>query len=209
MSTLAALRHFDFVETYPFLSSSRKQQIMTDWQQFYLNGFKRRYLTPELYQHLILRCDFSTHSNLEAFWLTYFNAEIDHLYRFISQFGRRDRLSAESGTTAWLTSTYADINQAMCDAFTPYYAAFGQLLQDLTVQHQDFVDRWTSFAREAGVAPMEPPPTYLVSENTRNMLSYAVQLIMRYHQPLPGLQQLMFHPTESQASFFYDVAFER
>ena len=209
MSTLTALRQFNFVEAHPLLSPSRKQQILTDWQHFYLSGFKRRYLTLELYQHLIFRCDFSAHSHLETFWSDYFNAEVDQLDRFISQFGRRDRLSAESGTTAWLTSTYADINQAMCDAFTPYYAAFGQLLQDLTVQHQDFVDRWTSFAREAGVAPMEPPPTYLVSENTRNMLSYAVQLIMRYHQPLPGLQQLMFHPTESQASFFYDVAIAR
>ena len=48
------------------LSAADKEQILSAWQQFMLNGFKNLFFRADLYRFLIHHCHFSAHRNRDS-----------------------------------------------------------------------------------------------------------------------------------------------
>ncbi|CAA7603328.1 Hypothetical protein DEACI_4151 [Acididesulfobacillus acetoxydans] len=87
-------------------------------QKKVLNSFRRvvdmrnsRFISEELYNHLNLNCNFSSHFSLEAFRDAY---EGDHIQEFLKRFDRR------SPKSQWLeapkiSTEFADLNRGLID----------------------------------------------------------------------------------------------
>lgn len=170
-----------------YLSGAGKRQLRQDWQCFIASGFKKLFFSRELYRFLHGQCSFTAHTNQDAFWAYYFNSEVDRLRAFLNQFGGSGH-SAESGAHAWLAGPAADLKQAMIQDMARLYAPLLQVLEDLEIKHAELGRAWREFALASGVPDPGYPPQYLVSENTRNLLAYAVYVAL-HKPPLRALQQ--------------------
>jgi hypothetical protein len=181
--TLSA-EQLDAFTDEPYLSATQKWQILYDWHRFMLSGFKQPFFTPGLYRFLV-GWNLLAHHNRERCWQTYFNADVTQLRQLLADL-------ASSQPTA-LTAPAADLKGAMCRATELLYAPLSQVLQDLEYKHQEMITAWHQFALNSGIQDVTVPPTYTVSENTRNLLAYAAQIALTLgsQRPLSGLQ-LMF-----------------
>lgn len=169
------------------LSATEKWQVLRDWQRFIRSGFKKLFFTKALYRQL-QRCAFIAHFGRERFWAYYFSNTIDHLRMFAVQFGSRHRPSAEFGTPAWLDGETADLKDAMCQEMAAIYEPVCHLLDDLERQHTALVRTWHDFALTAGLEEVTLPPHYTISENTRSLLAFAIQIALKTKRPLTALQ---------------------
>lgn len=108
-----------------FMSADEKMRVLKAWKRFLKGGCKFSQFTKALYNHLIQHCSFIAHYNRAGFYSTYFcDNEGDNTTeatKFFSQFDRRGPcLSVENGNNGWLFGEYADINEAMIDAYTEH-----------------------------------------------------------------------------------------
>lgn len=205
-----------------YLSAAGKRQIRQDWQRFISGGFKKLFFTRDLYRFLQHQCGFTAHHNQDTFWAYYFNAEVIRLRLFLNQFGGNGR-SVEFGAMAWLGGPATDLKQAMCHDMGQLYAPLLQVLEDLELKHAELGRVWRDFAlrtsplRESQDAALQQaqdaaqtsgipdpgfPPHYLASENTRNLLAYAAQIVLDHPRPLLALQQQFPLPFLQQAGLY-------
>lgn len=182
-----------------YLSAAQKWHVLRDWQRFMLSGFQKLFFTPGLYRFLA-DWIFPVHHNQERCWHYYFNAELTHLRQFLADLANSEPRGLSVPAT--------DLKVAVCQATEPFYAPLSQVLQDLEYKHQEMIAAWYEFALNSGIQDATLPPAYTVSENTRHLLAYAVQIALERQRSLPGLQLLFpFHyemllglvPTEAQA----------
>jgi len=107
-----------------------KELVLKAWKRFLVNGLRWENFSKRLYKHLTLHCSFIAHFSREGFYATYFKSG-DRIAKFLSQFDARNSdlidnvpPSIEYGMTYWAAAKngneYADINQAMIEAATPY-----------------------------------------------------------------------------------------
>lgn len=169
------------------LTALQKRQILDDWKRFIYSGFKKSRFTPELHHFLVSTCAFTPRYNPDYFWATYFSAEILRLRAFLNQFGGNGQ-SAEFGATAWLGGPAADLKAAMCHELSQVYEPICQVLADLEFKHIELARLWREFALAAGLPDPGFPAHYLISENSRNLLAYAIAIAMSQPRPLLGLQ---------------------
>jgi hypothetical protein len=166
-----------------YLSATEKWQLLYDWQQFMLSGFKKLFFTRALYRFLS-RWKFTAHYNQERFWHYYFNAEATHLKEFLAELLNAHPQLSPPGSAA-------DLKAAIRQETGRLYAPLSQVLQDLEYKHEEMMAAWHEFALNAGIQDAALPPSYIVSENTRNLLAYAAYIALKQQRPLTGLQ-LMF-----------------
>lgn len=106
-------------KTVKFMTAAEKEKVLKDWIRFIRGGCKFSQFTKALYNHLIQHCSFIAHYNRAGFYDTYFAPPANGSV-FFRQFNRSyDCKSVEYGWDIWLSDPdYADINNAMVDAYT-------------------------------------------------------------------------------------------
>jgi hypothetical protein len=188
------LTKYEFAnETDGGLTAAAKQQILSDWRHFILNGFKRPWLTDNLFDYLFQRCGLTEYMSAHQFWEQYVNSDANRLAKLIQQFGG-DRRHALDNSHAWLNGATADLKAALCDEMTPLAPPLLQVLADLQQQHEAMIRVWRDFAQQTAVSTLALPPAYQISANTRHLLAYAAHIA--HKRPLQGLQTMMFAPTQ-------------
>jgi len=178
------------------LSATDKWQLLQSWQRFLLSGFKNLFFRADLYRFVIHHCHYNAQRNREQFWLFHFSSDISRLRATLNQFGG-DRRSVEHGNHLWLDGPAADLKEAMCREASRLYAPMSQVLQDLEIKHEEMIAAWHEFAVGANITESSIPPTYQVSENTRNLLAYAATIALKHQRPLTGLQLMFPLPHQS------------
>ena len=176
-----------------YFSAADKHRVLADWQRFLASGFKQSYFTPALYHTLHQSCAFLAHTNRERFWQHYFANEVAYLRAFLAQFGGHHR-SVQFGTTAWLDGPAADLKAALCAEVRLIYEPLSQVLDDLERQHAELIRVWHDFAQAAGLAPLDLPSGYIISDNSRTLLAFAGQIARQRRPALVGLQQYFPQP---------------
>jgi hypothetical protein len=178
--------------TYSFhdengLTALQKRQLLDDWKRFIYSGFKKALFTAELHHFLGSACAFTPRYSPDYFWALYFNSEILRLRAFLNQFGGNGQ-SVEFGTTAWLGGPAADLKAAMCHEMNQVYEPICLVLTDLEFKHIELARLWRDFALAANLPDPSFPAHYLISENSRNLLAYAIAIAICQSRPLLGLQ---------------------
>jgi hypothetical protein len=169
------------------LTALQKRQFLDDWKRFIYSGFKKALFTPELHHFLVSACAFTPRYSPDYFWTLYFNSEILRLRAFLNQFGGNGQ-SAEFGAAAWLGGPAADLKAAMCHEMGQVYEPICQVLADLEFKHMELGRLWREFALASALPDPGFPAHYLISENSRNLLAYAVAIAICQPRPLLGLQ---------------------
>jgi hypothetical protein len=187
VQALTANEHGPILTNDTALSAADKQQILADWQRFWAGGFRQLYFNRALYRFLVHACSYTVHQDQATFYRTFFGSESLRLRLFINQFAG-DKRSAEYGTTAWLDGPAADLKQALCRTAEPLFAPLSQVLDDLEFKHAELGRVWREFALSTGLPDPGYPPHYQISENSRNLLTYAAAIALRRGRPLQGLQ---------------------
>ena len=144
------------------------------------------------------------HNDRCTFWHYYFNSDIFRLRVFINQFGG-SLASAETQATGWINGPAMDLKTVLCAEMCRIYGAISQIMADLEDKHREMVLVWEDFATDnAGLTNLILPPTYQISENTRNLLAFAIQITLR-QPPLRALQmqfpQPLLQPDDAAASY--------
>ena len=178
---------YTFIDEGERLSTAYKWQVLSDWQRFIYNGFKKLFFTGDLYRFLTAECGFIARYNLEYFWVYYFNSEVIHLRAFLNQFGGT-RVSVDFNTPAWSGGPATDLKQAMCQETVTLYTPLTQVLDDLEFKHAEIGRVWREFALASGIPDPGFPPHYRISENSRNLLAYAASIAISQARPLQALQ---------------------
>ena len=171
-----------------YFSAADKHRVLADWQRFLAGGFKQSDFTPALYHTLHQHCAFLAHTHRERFWQHYFANEVPYLRACLAQFGGHHR-SVQFGTTAWLDGPAADLKAALCQEVSLIYEPLSQVLDDLERQHAELIRVWHDFAQAAGLAPLDLPTGYVISDNSRTLLAFAGQIARQRRPALVGLQQ--------------------
>jgi hypothetical protein len=196
------LEHVNNFSDEQYLTSTEKQHILYDWQRFIRSGFQKLFFTNHLHNFLHQYCAFTAHPNREGFWHTFFNAEIFALRALTGQFGG-NRLSVEYHTAAWLDGPGGDLKAAMCQEMSQVYDALTQVLDDLEAKYRQMIQVWEEFALanapRLDLSHLALPPSYQISENTRNLLAFAIQIALK--PPRLRALQLQFPPPLLQPGY--------
>ena len=164
------------------ISAQEKLQVLLDWQRFIRSGFKQLFFTEAIYR-LLGHFGLSTYFGRERCWVYYFAGEIEHLRSLLHSI-----VQPHLHNPDWHTGPAADLKAAMHQELSAVAEPIGQVLDDLERQHTGLVQLWRDFALNAGLEDVTLPTQYAISENTRNLLAFAVQIALKTKQPLVGLQ---------------------
>lgn len=66
------------------MSAADKWQVLHDWRQFLLNGFKKLFFTPTIHRYLVTYCGFGGY-NREQFWLTHCGCNWKHSFAAVAR----------------------------------------------------------------------------------------------------------------------------
>lgn len=175
--------HYTFADE-EHLDAADKQQILIDWRRFIAGGFRKSCFTERLYDFLCNSCAFIARRNRTTFWAAYFNGETIRLRLFLNQFGG-NRNSVDYNTGAWLDGPASDLKQAMCREVARLYTPLLRVLEDLELKHADLGRAWQKFALTGEIPDPGYPPSYVIGENTRNLLAYAAQITLDHSKQYP------------------------
>lgn len=187
------------VDEPPYLSSMQKWKIFSDWSEFIGSGFQFQKFSADLYQYLVQYCGLGRGcQNQMAFWVHYFDSEVDKLRLFLHQFGTG--VGAETGTSTWLSSPTQDLKNLMMQRLGLVYMALLQSLEDLEFRHDEMIQAWASFATQNGISLTNVrAPGYRASVNTRDMLAFSGRIALLYSQQQP-------EPTDIALFGYYQLA---
>ena len=122
LHNLAQKRGLGELHDSRFMSAEEKRKVLKQWESFLESGCSRDKFTKQLYNHLIMHCEFIAHYDIHGFYATYFENGDDTIH-FLSQFDDSKGIpnSVEYGMTCWLTNEeYHDINIEMVRVAAKY-----------------------------------------------------------------------------------------
>jgi hypothetical protein len=70
----------------PFMSSDDKYDIAKQMRAFLENNMKKLYFKKQLYNHLVMRCGFTSQTNLNGYYHAYFGRNSENRMRWAREF---------------------------------------------------------------------------------------------------------------------------